>query len=86
MTRPADPRGASRRGSDNADLGYGNADTGKPRRLPYRRHREPAPDCGCHGYEVNGTMYTRCEQHALAVGIDRGPVLGQCVVCAVGSV
>ena len=85
MTRPADPRGAARRGSDNADLGYSNVDdqAGPQRRQFQHKPRRVIPDCGCHGYDLHGVMYTRCQQHAPAGAIDCGPVLGQCVACAV---
>lgn len=84
MTRPADPRGASRRGSDNADLGFANVDTAKSR-TPYQPHR-PAPlDHGCHGYDRGGVMYTRCVDHRPAGSRDCGPVRGACPECARGA-
>lgn len=84
MTRPADPRGADRRAPSEfgAETGYDTASNApaKPRRLPFRQRRE-IPDCGCHGYEVRGVMYTRCERHAPAGGRWVSRVKGQCPVC-----
>jgi len=40
------------------------------------------PDHGCHGYDLHGTMFTRCEAHAPAGAHDLGAVLGACVACS----
>ena len=88
MTRPADPRGASRRGAtDAADLGYTVAnDAPASRHKPPMRPHRPAPvDHGCHCYEVRGVAYTRCAAHAPAGGCDCGPVRGACPGCISGT-
>ena len=89
MTRN-DPRGADRRGSDNQDLGYGNAATGKPKRLSLTRKAPELPHTGCHLYQgpahpayFPGAMvvYQRCPRHQPAASIDLGPVPGHCIEC-----
>lgn len=84
MTRPADPRGASRRGAtDAADLGYTAANDAPARRSKWdHRPHKPAPvDHGCHCYEVASVVFTRCEAHRPVGSVDAGPVHGACVAC-----
>ena len=88
MTRPTDPRGADRRAPSGfgAETGYDvDASPGPQRRQFQHKPRRVIPDCGCHGYDLHGVMYTRCEAHRPAGSRDCGPVLGQCVACAVGQ-
>lgn len=53
----------------------------KPR-TQHRPHRPAPQDHGCHGYDLHGVMFTRCQAHAPAGGRDLGAVLGACVACA----
>lgn len=87
MSRPDDPRGADRRkpSTFGAETGYDQPHAPAKPRLPYRQLRAEIPDCGCHGYEAHGVMWTRCEKHAPTGGVDRGPVRGQCVECVTGN-
>lgn len=89
MTRPTDTRGASRRkpsefGAETG-LDIANDAPGPQRRQFQHKPRRDVPDCGCHGYEVRGVVYTRCEAHRPTGGRDLGAVLGQCVACAAGG-
>ena len=86
MTRPADPRGASRRkpSTFGAETGYDNAAPTKPR-TPYQPHRPAPQDHGCHGYDRGGVMFTRCADHQPAGSRDCGPVRGACPECARGA-
>ncbi len=52
----------------------------KPR-TQHRPHRPAPQDHGCHGYDLHGVMFTRCQAHAPAGGRDLGAVLGACVAC-----
>ena len=86
MTRPTDPRGADRRNPSGfgAETGYDvDASPGPQRRQFQHKPRRDVPDCGCHGYEVRGVVYTRCERHQPAGSIDLGAVCGACPACSV---
>ncbi len=85
MTRPTDPRGADRRkpSTFGAETGYDVDAPGKAR--TQHKPRRVVPDHGCHGYDLHGTMFTRCEAHAPAGAHDLGAVLGACVKCVMGA-
>lgn len=82
MTRPTDPRGADRRkpSTFGAETGYDVDAPGKAR--TQHKPRRVVPDHGCHGYDLRGTMFTRCQAHAPTGGRDLGAVLGACVACS----
>ena len=100
MTRPADPRGAARRGgTDAADLGYtvANDAPAKRKRWTFGPEPKPAlPDLGCRLYQgqaaplmfpyAGPVVYNRCPKHQPVGSIDLGPVLGHCPVCLAAEV
>jgi hypothetical protein len=89
-SRPADPRGASRRGNDNSDLGYGAAnDAPQTTRQFLGRKPLTLPHTGCHLYQgpsvwFPGTVqvWNRCPAHQPPGSTDLGPVAGWCCQCA----
>lgn len=85
MTRTADQRGADRRKPTTfgAETGYDVDAPAKPRQHTQHKPLRVVPDHGCHGYEVRGTMYTRCPAHRPPGSIDTGPACGACVACTV---
>ena len=90
MTRPTDPRGASRRAPSTfgaeTGLDVANDAPARPREHSSDQPHRPKPqDHGCHGYELHGIMYTRCPAHRPAGSTDAGPVRGQCVACSTGG-
>ena len=84
MTRPPDPRGADRRKPTTfgSETGYDVADAPGKQHTQHRPHRPAPVDHGCHGYDLHGVMFTRCQAHAPAGGRDLGAVLGACVACS----
>ena len=96
MTRPTDPRGASRRGASpfGDDTGYdvaNAAQTTKRKLSSALGSKAPIlPHTGCHLYQAPaapqwfpGSMavYQRCERHRPAASLDLGEVPGHCVEC-----
>ena len=86
MSAKSDPRGANRRGSDNADLGYANIDpNGARMRFPH--HPRPAAIVvypGVHEYQhgKDTPIMCRCERHAPpGAPIASMTSTARCVVC-----
>ena len=96
MTRPTDPRGASRRGASpfGDETGYdipNDAPTSKRKLSSVLGRKAPTlPMTGCHLYQAPASpqwfpgsmaVYQRCPKHRPAASLDLGEVPGHCVEC-----
>lgn len=86
--RATDPRGASRRGSDNADLGYTNIDGSgaRPAAIPHQpKPPTPVIQPGVRMWRhPSGHVMARCDAHApLGAKLVAPTSTSRCVTCAV---